>query len=245
MLVGTADIEQLAEHSPEISAFRSDALTLQDVTVLQLAAELPNSAREALLPPALHPTVPAAMSLQVLHAADSRWGELNLAVLRISCRSGVRARGFTVAAIAGANACDGLAAELGYPMSAGQVALRHGYDGADFSVRTQLGEIAAFAAVDPEPMGADDVQFTGTLNLAHTPLGLRMLQLESNCEPTQVERLTPGRLSFSGAGWNAPLVDPKLVISCSVVSAPEWTFAPVRFVCKVDELAFTGTESVA
>jgi hypothetical protein len=245
MLVGSASVEQLAERAPQVESFRAEELVLQQVTVLQLAAELPNSAREAVLPPALHPTVPAAMSLQVLTAQDSPWGEMSLATLRISCRSGVRARGFSVAAIASANACEGLAAELGYPVASGRVALRHGYDGADFSVQTQEAEIAALTAVDPEPMGANDVQFTGTLNLAHTPLGLRMLQIESSCQPVQVERLTPGHLAFDPEGWHAPLVEPKLVISCSVVAASQWTFAPVRFVCKTDELAFTGTESVA
>jgi hypothetical protein len=245
MLVGSASIEELAQRAPEVVAFRGEELVLQDVTVLQLIAELPNTAREAMLPPALHPTVPAAMSLQILRAQDSPWGEMSFATLRISCRSGVRARGFSVAAVASANASAGLAAELGYPVTAGEVALRHGYDGADFRVANEHGEIAALSAVDPEPMGANDVQFTGTLNLAHTPLGLRMMQLESSCHPAQVERLTPGKLSFNAQGWNAPLVDPRLMVSCSVVTAPQWIFAPVRFVCKTDELAFTGTESVA
>lgn len=245
MLVGSARIEQLAERAPQIASFRAEELVLADVTVMQLTAELPNSAREAVLPPALHPTVPAAMSLQIISAQDSPWGEMSLATLRVSCRSGVRARGFSVAAVASANACDGLAAELGYPVAPGTVKLRHGYDGADFSVTNEHGEIAALSAVDPEPMGANDVQFTGTLNLAHTPLGLRMMQVESSCQPTQVERLTPGKLVFHAQGWNTPLVEPKLVVSCSVVAAPQWLFLPVRFVCKTDELAFTGTESVA
>lgn len=245
MLVGNASIDSLAAGAPEVTAFRDDELVLEQVKCLQLTAELPNSAREALLPPALHPTVPAAMSLQVLQALESPWGELTMATLRISARSGVRARGFTVATVATPAACAGLSAELGFPATPGQVQLRHGYDGASFSVQLGNREIAALAAIDPEPMGLDDVQFTGTLNLARTPRGLRMLQVESSCQPQQVERLNPGELTFDAQGWQTPLVTPRLLIACAIVAAPTWSFAPIRFVCKVDELAFTGTESVA
>ena len=31
------------------------------------------------------------------------------------------------------------------------------------------------AALDPQPLGAEDVQYTSTLNLAHTPNGLRLV----------------------------------------------------------------------
>jgi hypothetical protein len=144
-----------------------------------------------------------------------------------------------------ADAAEGLAKTLGFPTQVGDIRLRHGYDGADFCVQIGQAKIASLAAVDPEPMGHNDVQFTGTLNLAHTPLGLRLLQVESDCVPSQAERLTPGVLAFDGTGWGQSLLVPKLLVSCSVVVAPQWTFAPVRFVCKPDELAFTGTESVS
>ena len=245
MLVGTADLELLGRHAPRLPEFNAEPLVLDGVVCLQLTAELPNSAREAVLPPALHPTVPAALSIQVLKAARSPWGELAMATVRIACRSGVRARGYTVGAVVNSQAAEGLTMNLGYPAQVGEVRLRHGYDGAEFSVHTEQGMIAALAAVDPEPMGQNDVQFTGTLNLAHTPLGLRLLQVESDCAPSQVERLTPGMLTFDGAGWGQPLLVPKLLVSCSVVVAPQWAFAPIRFVCKPDELAFTGTESVS
>jgi len=245
MLIGSADLEALSERAPRVPQLNTEPLILEQVVCLQLTAELPNSAREAVLPPALHPTVPAALSIQVLKASRSPWGELAMASVRIACRSGVRARGYTVGTVANSEAADGLAMTLGFPVQIGEVRLRHGYDGADFSVQTELGIIAALAAVDPEPMGQNDVQFTGTLNLAHTPLGLRLLQVESDCAPSQVERLTPGILSFDGGGWGQSLLVPKLLVSCSVVVAPQWTFAPIRFVCKPDELAFTGTESVS
>jgi hypothetical protein len=245
MLLGTADVAQLAHDAPKVAEFSAQELVLEDVTCLQLTAELPNSAREALLPPGLHPTITAALSLQVFAVRRSAWGAFNLALVRVSCRSGVRARGFTVAAIADSAAAAGaLRNQLGFPVNPGNVVLRHGYDGVDLQVSREGKRIAALKAVNPEPLSASDVQFTGTLNLAHTPLGLRLLQVESHCQPSQVERLEPGRLHFDGAGWGEARLQPSMVIACAVVVAPQWVFPPLRFVCKADELAFTGTETI-
>ena len=47
MLVGTADIEQLAAQAPEVLEFYSEEIVLPQVTCFQLVAEMRNSAREA------------------------------------------------------------------------------------------------------------------------------------------------------------------------------------------------------
>jgi len=54
-----------------------------------------------------------------------------------------------------------------------------------------------------------------------------------------------GRLLDAAIGEKArALLDPYLVVSSSL-ALETVTFPPIRFVCKVDELAFTGTEAVA
>jgi len=93
-------------------------------------------------------------------------------------------------------------------------------------------------------MDVHDVQYTGTLNLAHTPNGLRLVQLEADHEATRVERLTARLASFDGAAWGNPLLKPAAVVSSSL-ALETVVFPAIRFVCKPDELAFTGTESVA
>ncbi len=245
MLVGTADPAELAESAATIEAFHPEAVDLTGVTCFQLTAEMRNAARESLLPAGLHPTIPAALSLQVLEVTDSPWGAFTLALLRLSCRSGVRARGFTRAAIASTEAaCRGLSQVLGFPARAGTIHFRHGYDGVSIRIDAEDGGcLAAIEAIDPEPMGLDDVQFTGTLNLAHTPNGLRLMQVEMSPQPTRVERLTARIESFAGAGFADERIQPSRVIAASVVSM-DAQFPPVRFVCKPDELAFTGTEAV-
>ena len=93
-------------------------------------------------------------------------------------------------------------------------------------------------------MGLDDVQYTGTLNLAHTPNGLRLIQAEADHASTLVERLSPRLETFVGAAWGNPLLVPAHIVSASV-AVGSIVLQRVRFVCRVDELAFTGTEAVA
>ena len=245
MLRGTADVAALAEAAPTVPAFCAEPIRLGSVTCLQLTAEMRNNARESLLPSGLHPTVPAAFSLQALNVGDSPWGAFALVLLRVSCRSGVRARGFTRSAIVStADACSGLRESLGFPAEVGEIDFRHGYDGVGLQLASAGGGLLAqIEAIDPEPMALDDVQYTGTMNLAHTPNGLRLMQVEMNAQPRQVERLTARIKAFDGGALADDRLQPTHVIAASVVTM-EAEFPPVRFVCKPEELAFTGTEAV-
>ena len=245
MLRGTADLNELAAAAATVNAFHAEAVALTGVTCLQLTAEMRNSARESLLPSGLHPTIPAAFSLQAFDVSDSPWGGFALVLLRVSCRRGVRARGFSRAAFVSTDeACAGLRETLGFPAARGEIDFRHGYDGVSLQLRDAEGsQLTRIEAIDPEPMADDDVQYTGTMNLAHTPNGLRLMQVEMAARPSRVERLSARIEAFDGAGFGDVRLQPARVIAASVVTM-DAEFPPVRFVCKPDELAFTGTEAV-
>ncbi len=244
MLVGTANLEQLAAEAAEVPQFAAQEIACEDVVCLQLTAEMPNAARESVLPPSLHPTVPAALSIQVYAVGNSPWGSFNFATTRISCRSGVRARGFTTRTVVdNPEASAGMRSQLGFPAVIGTVRFRYGYDGASVEVGLDGRDILHIEAIDPEPMGLDDVQYTGTLNLAQTPKGLRLMQVEAHTQASRVDRLQARLEAFDGAGWGNPLLDPVYVIAASMTRI-QLVYPPVRFVCKADELAFTGTEPV-
>jgi hypothetical protein len=245
MLVGTAKLDALARSAATLPAYLRDTVELSGVDCFQLTAEMRRSAREAVLPPALHPTSPASLSIQVWNVAASRWGAFALAFCRVSCRSGVRARGFTTAAIASTpESARGLAQTFGFPCRIGVVRMRRNYDGVAITVTEAEREILSVSGLDPDPMSIDDVQYTGSMNLAHTPNGLRLVQVEADHVATRVERLAGRIQHFDGAAWGNPLLDPYRVISASIALG-KVTFPPIRFVCRPDELAFTGTEAVA
>ena len=239
MIVGSADLDRLASGAATMETWPADDVELTGVECFQLIAEMRSTAREAVLPPALHPTIPPALSIQAWNVTDGPWGPFSFVHTRVSCRAGVRARGFTTAAVATTEAAaTGLAAHFGFPTRVGPVSLRRHYDGVDLEV-----DGLRATGLDPNPLGADDVQYTGTLNLADTPNGLRLVQVEARHSGDRVERVGGRLLDFDGATWGDPLLAPYHVVSTSI-AVETVTIPAVRFVCRPEELAFTGTEKV-
>lgn len=245
MLTGTADVQLLAEAAPSLDAYFREPIRLDEVTLFQMVMEMRNGAREAVLPPSLHPTIPPTLSMQVWQVGESPWGGFRMAVARVSCRGGVRARGFTTAVAASTErACQGLRDTFGYPARQADIQLLASYSGVEAAVSVAGDATFEAYAIDPLPMGPDDVQYTSTLNLAHVPAGLRLLQLDFDVAPARVERLEAYLEVFEPAAWGNDRLDPYFVVTSSLASGSV-TFAPPRFLLRPDELAFTGTETIA
>jgi hypothetical protein len=247
MLSGTADVEGLARHlgAPTISQWGSDAFELRDVGTLQLVAEMRRGGRDMLLPPGLHPTDPLTLSIQAWRVGDSEVGPFSFCHTRVSCRSGVRARGLTTAAYADAPAAvDLLRDRYGYPCQLGEIGLRTHYDGTDLLVAAGGRTILAVSALDPDPLGPDDVQYTATLNLADTPNGMRLVQVEAHHHADVVERVAGRIVTFDGAAWGNERFDPYFVVTTTVARDNTVSVPAVRFVCRADVSAFEGTEAV-
>ena len=250
MISGTASVDELAAGAPEIAAFGTDSIRLGGVTGLSLVAELRRSAREAVLSPGLHPIVPPAMSLLAWDVLESPWGAFSAAFVRVVCRSGARARTFCVgAAVSTDDAVAGLRSQFGFPAQRAHVALRRHYDGVDLTVAPAdrasngTGPMLELSALDPDPLSVGDLQHVGSMNLAHTPLGLRLVQVETHHEPSRVERLAARIDAFDAAAWGQPLLDPYWVVSCSV-SLEDIEIPAIRFVCDPALPAAEGTERV-
>ena len=244
MIVGTADPEVLAQDRPSVEGFGEEAIALPGARVLQAMFEMPMSARESLVPPALHPTNPAALVILAWQCPESPWGPFSLVQLRAQARSGTRPRGFVVAA-----RCDSeparaaLAARFGFPAEPADIALVPGYDRATLRVETEGQALLDFEGGDPDPLAAGDVQYSVTLNLAGSPRGLRLLQVEPAYAVERAERLRPVLRSFDGAAWGDPRLDPYHPVSASIASA-DITLSPIRYLCRPDVLAFEGSEKV-
>jgi antitoxin (DNA-binding transcriptional repressor) of toxin-antitoxin stability system len=247
MLTGTAAAEVLAESlpAPTIDAWPTEPFVLEQVTVLQVIAELRRPGRDALLPPALHPTDPPALSLQAWRVGDSTVGPFAFAHTRLSCRSGVRARGLTTAAFGTSpDAAALLRDRLGFPCRPAEVDLEAHYDGCDLTVTVDGRPVLVVVAHDPQPLGADDVQYTSTLNLAHTPNGLRLVQVETDHDADSVERVGARIVRFEADTWGDARLDPYHVVTTTLARDRRITLPPVRFVCRPDVSAFEGTESI-
>ncbi len=245
MLVGAADVAALAEAAPAVPSYFTEPLVLEQVVLFQTVLEMHNQAREAVLPPSLHPTSPPTLSVQAWQVAASPWGAFSMVVTRVSCRGGVRARGFTTAAAASTDAAvEGLRTQLGYPARLATVRVLSSYSRAEVTVTEADGDSLGLVAIDPVPLGPDDVQYTSTLNLARVPEGLRLAQVEFDLvEPRRVERLQARLTGFRAGCWGSERLDPYHVVAASVAVGTV-RFPPLRFLQRPDELAFTGTETI-
>lgn len=247
MLTGTADPDRLAAGAATatIDAWHPGDTRLEGVTSLQLIAELRRAGREELLPPGLHPTDPPSLHIHWWQVADSPWGPFTWCHTRLSCRSGARARALTTAAVVDQGAAAaGLGSRFGFPVRVGDVRLGLHYDRGEANVSIDGAVALQVTALDPTPLPANSVQATSTMNLARTPLGLRLVQVEVRPSTTGVERVRARVGPFDAMVWGDARLDPYHVVSAVVVHDGSVTLPAVRFVCRPDLNAFEGTERV-
>ncbi len=132
----------------------------------------------------------------------------------------------------------------GFPARPGGVNLRHHYDAAEASVAIDGTTVLSVRGSDPEPLGADDIAYSQTVAVAHTPRGLRLVQIDYDIAVTRAERLRPHLDAFDAYGFGVhPAVQPYYPVSASIALGAI-TLHRLRFVCRPEELAFTGTEPI-
>jgi hypothetical protein len=244
MLQGTADPESLAAYAATMPSLHPEPLELGRCEVLQAHFELRHATREAVVPPALHPTNPPTLVVQAWSGRGGPLGPFTLAQVRVGTRSGLRPRGFVVGCVVEGEAVAAeLASRFGYPCRAGVVRLRRGYDVAQLDVEVDGRPVLALTGVDPDPLDPADVQYSVTLTLARTPRGLRLVQVEPDLAVQRVERVRARFDIFDGAAWGDGRLDPYHPISATIATA-DLVIPPPRFTCRPDVLAFEGTEPI-
>jgi len=244
VLTGTADPAVLARSAPTLAGFGTEPLKLHGVETFQVFCEIERDGSEALLPPGLHPTVPPAVTWLVQRVSESPWGAFSLAQCRIECRSGLRPRGFLLGGVADrADAAAALAQRWGYALRPGEIRLDRAYDRIGAAVRVEGEDVLRAALRDPMPLGSADAYYVANVNLAHTPNGLRLVQVDPEFEIERAERGRPLIERFMPAAWNAGGLRPSYPVSGSFTIAAV-TLPALRYVSRPDVLAFEGTERV-
>jgi hypothetical protein len=185
-----------------------------------------------LLPPGLTPTHPTLVTMLVLHAPSSPWGPFSVAQVRLSCRSGARARALAVgqAVDAGDEAASALAAGWGIGGARCVVRLDRRYD----AVRATCDGFDV-TVLDPAPIGLHDVHHVVGLHPVATPDGdARLAQVELDVDAVRVERGRPALHAFVPDAWGEPRLRPTHPVAASV-SVGVVTLPALRFL--IDPLA--------
>jgi len=244
MLIGTANIEQLASRAAVIENLHTEPQTLEQVEILQVTYEIDGAARADVLPPALHPTNPPLVTWLFYHCPSGSLGRFTLAQTRIECRSGVRPRGFLISSVIDNNdAGAALSARWGYAFQPGAVHVHRHYDAIRGTVAVNGHTVLDISALNPDPLAESDVQYIANMNLAHTPTGLRLVQVDPDYRVHRAERGQPRLTGFDAAAWGDARIQPVYAVSASIAVA-DITLPRIRFLCRPDVLAFEGTEVV-
>ena len=240
MLTGTASLDTLADRAPRMPSLNPDPVMFEEVEVLQAGFEMAYASREPTLPPGLHPTSPPLMIVLVWRVASGPWGPFTMAQLRVSCRSGVRPRGFVAGCLVDtARAATELSAGWGFPVQVGRVRLDRFYD----AVVLDAGPALRITGLDPDPLGAGDVQYSVTTTLAHTERGLRLVQVEPEYQLRRVERVRPNVDHFDAPAWTGLPLTPRSPVAATI-GVGALSIPRLRFVSRPDVMAFEGTETL-
>jgi hypothetical protein len=244
MLSGSADVAVLGADAPTVSSFATEPLVCPGADVFQVAHEVWGHDRAAVLPPGLHPVNPPTVTWSFLGAPESEVGPFRLAQMRVVCRSGVRGRGFHVSCfVDNPEAASMLRAHWGFKTTVADVGLERLYHGTYGKVVVDGRAVVDVRLLSPQPLSGDDLQYTDTMHLAATPVGLRLVQVEHSYAFHRAERGRAVLRAFDPEAWGEPRLRPSYPVSASSASA-DVTIQPVRFVCRPDVSAFEGTERV-
>ena len=244
MFTGTKPVSELTGRAPTMPDLDTEPMTLEHVELLTVTYELAASDKEAVLPAGLHPTNPPIVTWQVLASTEGSLGPFHLAQTRIECRSGARPRAFLVSAVVDSEiAATELSARWGYGCRIGHVALRRFYDRVLATVALGQGgrTILDLEVVDPVTLRSSDIQWIANMNLAHTPRGVRLVQVDPEIEVHRAERFRPHAHSFDAEAWGEPLLRPVHPVAATHVIA-DVTLPRLRYVCAPDQFAFLATE---
>jgi hypothetical protein len=248
VLSGTADVETLAARpgTAEMASLAGSTFVLDATDVVQVLYEMRLAGREALLPPALHPTSPSTLWVLAWRCSSSPVGPIGVVQVRVGCRSGPRTRGFVVgAAVDGtADAVMALQQGWGFRCRSAAVAVSRRYDRVTVDVAAGGRPVLKFVGDDPDPLEPQDLEYTASMNLARTHRGLRLVQVEPRYAIARAERLTPRVLVLDADWWGEPGLRPAFPVVASVAVA-DVTLPPLRFVSRPDVPAHEGTEAAA
>jgi hypothetical protein len=229
-LRGTARLGRSACEWPTFEPSAREPLTLRNVEIHYVLMEMPMAEALRALLPALHPSVPAHLTVTFYRVPESLVGPFQFAVVGIGCRAGIRPRMLTTAAFASSEAAADLLRRRGhFPCGVADVAVRGTYYGLDSQIALGddlLIDVSSFA-FEPVLGGGAAVKFCAPLN----PITYRgrnaLLQVDMGFDYHETGRGQLELRQFSAAGLGLPGSTPEFVI-CGVRSLVDMEFYPDR-----------------
>jgi hypothetical protein len=247
-LYGTLDVKSRLDGTPLVTRPATEPWAVPGVSVLNLIFEMDEGAMLSALPPALHPTIPPTLHFVFVRAPESSVGPFTLALVRIGCRASAFQRGFVTRAYCESEAATReLRERYAFDVRPARVHLTRRHDRVVGEVDLDGRAILACELIDPIAIGADDVRYIDSLNLARVPRGgapvPRLLQVDPAWTIKTVDRGRPHAIAFDPDAWSAPGVRPNYPVSASIATA-DVVFPKLRFAIDPDKPAHLGSEAL-
>lgn len=242
-LFGALDLAEVAARLPAVRDLDTEAWTLPQAEILQLAWEV-NDDTQVLLPKAMHPAIPPYATIVVTRYPESPVGMFALAQLRLMGRAGAHPRGYVLGAVASTTvAASALRERWGFPVEVGDVTLVRYHDRVIARVRLDGEPVLEAALVDPEPIAGGDVQYIHTVTLAAVDGQPQLVQVDPHYTVhkaergrPRLERLTTPRWHASGLGFTTPIA--------ATVTTCDTDFPRIRFVMDPEIPVVRGTRRI-
>lgn len=227
-LIGTRDVTAESGFAV-VEDLGTQPWALGEIDVVHVNYEISQTGMHTTIPPALHPSIPPHLSWLVYRVTDSEFGPFTLAQTRVGCRIGIKPRGLLVSAVCdNPRAADALRSRWGFRVALGEVLFRSRNDRIEVEVSVEGREILAVDVVDPRLLAGAGVPIAPGLNLADTPEGRQLLQVDPEYVIVSADRGRPLIRSFDAAAWGDADIVPTWPISGSHLRA-EVTLPSLRY----------------
>ena len=244
---GLLDFQNWNGTVAEIENYKTEPWILKGAQILNLAFEIDDLSADHLIPPALHPTIPAYASFNVTIFPESPVGRFATAEVKVCGRAGVRPRAFPLRAVIDSqDAARELARRWGFPVSPGKITvdLRHDRVTAEVGIGNSVAMKCEL--LDRETISGGDIQYIASMHLARSLQDdkLVLVQVDPEYVFSKAERGRP-ILSFDPAAWNTgghvKVINP---ISATYTVC-DVTLPKIRYICDPGKPAYFGTTKVA
>ena len=218
--VGIRDLVAEQSSLTVVSSLDTEALVLPDCRHLQIMYEIDESAMLDLIPPALHPTIPPTLIINVLAADEGPLGAFTLVMARIGCRSGERPRGLNSKSVCdGAEASEALSKRWGFPIVEGEAALTRNYDRVRASAGLDGELVLDTELMNPEPINGQDILYLASLNAAKLERDgseqVRLVQVDPEYVFKSADRGQPQLSEFDDEAFGISGCEPIWPVSAS------------------------------
>ncbi len=241
---GKLAVSEWAKLAPLINGYRTEPWKLKGVRLLEFRYEIDDDPADVLLPPALHPAMPAYATFAVMDFPDSPAGSFRIGEVRIVGRAGGRPAAFVAACF-----CDSevarreLSARWGYPVRPADIKLSARHYDVVAGVSINGHPLLELELQNRRPLPSLHLQSLPSMNLARNREDDKLVLVQVDFEAVfiQSDGGSEGIIRLDGNAFrdaeNLRLMNPM----SSTFAIADLTLARIQLICDPERPAESGT----